>query len=303
MIDLTPLDVRKKKEDFRRAVRGYDPAQVDSFLSIVADRLEELVGTQRDLNREVDSLREQLARFQERERALNEALLAAQELREEARSQADRDAAVRLREAETHAEAILLDADQAIRHSQRRLEELRARRTHFIRSVRSLLDRFTDYVQLEETRLETEPEDLADLLEKLEADLESETAVFAAAAESALPDVEVELPDVEVALPEVEVGLPEAEGALPKVDVGLPDGSASDAETEIELPDHPAPTSDEPESRGESESPGTEARLSQAETGGPGSRNGQPAAERQAPASATDRPRAADAAIRPDTAD
>ncbi len=203
---------------------------------------------------------------------------------------------VRLREAETHAEAILLDADQAIRHSQRRLEELRARRTHFIRSVRSLLDRFTDYVQLEETRLETEPEDLADLLEKLEADLESETAVFAAAAESTLPDVKVELP-------EVEIGLPEVEGALPEVEVGLPDGSASDAETEIELSDHPAPTSDQPKPHGESEPPTTEARLPQAETGAPGSRNGQPAAETQAPASATDRPRAADAAIRPDTAD
>jgi cell division initiation protein len=174
MIDLTPLDVRKKKEDFRRAVRGYDVAQVDSFLSVVADRLEELVGDHRALVQEVDSLRQQLAVYREREKALNEALLAAQELREEARSQADRDAAVRLREAETHAEAILLDADQAIRHAQRRMEDLRARRTHFIRSVRSMLDRFIDYVQLEETRLEAEPDDMGGLLEKLGGDLETE---------------------------------------------------------------------------------------------------------------------------------
>lgn len=170
MIDLTPLDVRKKKEDFRRAVRGYDVAQVDSFLSIVADRLQELVGDHRTLAQEVDSLRQQLAVYREREKALNEALLAAQELREEARSQADRDAAVRLREAETHAEAILLDADQAIRHAQRRMEDLRARRTHFIRSVRSMLDRFTDYVQLEEARLEGESDDLGDLLDRLEGE-------------------------------------------------------------------------------------------------------------------------------------
>ena len=184
MIDLTPLDVRKKAEDFRRAVRGYDVAQVDSFLSIVAERLEELVGDHRALVQEVDSLRQQLAVYREREKALNEALLAAQELREEARSQADRDAAVRLREAETHAEAILLDADQAIRHAQRRMEDLQARRTHFIRSVRSMLDRFTDYVQLEETRLEAEPEDLGDLLERLEGDLEQEPPPTASRPES-----------------------------------------------------------------------------------------------------------------------
>ena len=114
MIDLTPLDVRKKKEDFKRAVRGYDTEQVDSFLDLVADRLEQLVGEERRLADRVTFIEEQLSRYQEREKALNEALLAAQELREEARSQAERDASLRLREAETHAEAILLDADQAI---------------------------------------------------------------------------------------------------------------------------------------------------------------------------------------------
>ena len=42
MIDLTPLDVRKKRGDFRRGMRGYDTQEVDAFLEVVADRLEEL---------------------------------------------------------------------------------------------------------------------------------------------------------------------------------------------------------------------------------------------------------------------
>ncbi|MCG8470144.1 MAG: DivIVA domain-containing protein [Gemmatimonadetes bacterium] len=177
MIDLTPLDVRKKKEDFKRAVRGYDPLQVDAFLDVVADRLETLVREHGSLADKVAHLDSSLHTYQERERALNEALLAAQELREEARSQAERDAAVRLREAETHAEAILLDADQAIRHSQRRLEDLRARRRQFLKSLRTMTERFEDYLELEETRLEAEPEDLGDLLERLQTDLGQGTAV------------------------------------------------------------------------------------------------------------------------------
>lgn len=171
MIDLTPLDVRKKKDDFKRSVRGYDPSQVDAFLEVVSDRLEQLVREHGSLTDRVASMQRQLETYQERERALNEALLAAQELREEARSQAERDAQVRLREAETHAEAILLDADQAIRHSQRRLEDLRARRRHFLKSLRSVMERFEDYLELEEARLESEPEDLGDLIERLESDL------------------------------------------------------------------------------------------------------------------------------------
>ncbi len=171
MIDLTPLDVRKKRGDFKRTVRGYDAAQVDAFLEVVSDRLEQLVREHGTLSDQTGHMQKQLETYQERERALNEALLAAQELREEARSQSERDAAVRLREAETHAEAILLDADQAIRHSGRRLDDLRARRRHFLKSLRSVMDRFQEYLELEETRLESEPEDLGDLLEKLDSDL------------------------------------------------------------------------------------------------------------------------------------
>ena len=43
MIDLTPLDVRKKRGDFRRILRGYEPEEVDTFLQLVAERMEELV--------------------------------------------------------------------------------------------------------------------------------------------------------------------------------------------------------------------------------------------------------------------
>ncbi|MDH3733556.1 MAG: DivIVA domain-containing protein [Gemmatimonadota bacterium] len=176
MIDLTPLDVRKKRDDFKRSVRGYDPVQVDAFLELVSDRLEQLVREHGTLTDQVAHMQKQLDTYQERERALNDALLAAQELREEARSQSERDAAVRLREAETHAEAILLDADQAIRHSGRRLDDLRARRRQFLKSLRSVMERFEDYLELEETRLESEPEDLGDLLERLQNDLIPETA-------------------------------------------------------------------------------------------------------------------------------
>ena len=43
MIDLTPLDVRNKRGDFKKQMRGYDPQEVDVFLEIAAERLEELV--------------------------------------------------------------------------------------------------------------------------------------------------------------------------------------------------------------------------------------------------------------------
>src|SRR5687768_18580626 len=85
MIDLTPLEVRKKKGDFRRQMRGYDPALVDDFLDLVADRLEQLVRENLTIKERIPMLETQVADFREREKALTDALLTAQERSEERR--------------------------------------------------------------------------------------------------------------------------------------------------------------------------------------------------------------------------
>jgi cell division initiation protein len=154
MMDLTPLDVRKKREDLKRVVRGYDQAQVDAFLDMVGDRLEELVQEEVRLSEQVTMLREQLKGFQDREKALNEALIAAQELREEARSQADKAADFRIQEAGQEAERMIEDARRAVESSQRSLDALHTQRASFLRGLRSMAERFLQDVSYEEERLE-----------------------------------------------------------------------------------------------------------------------------------------------------
>lgn len=155
-MDLTPLDVRKKKDDFKRAVRGYEPAQVDAFLEMCADRLDQLVQRDKRQQVELDAQRERLAAFEERERALNEALVTAQELREEARSQAEKSAELKLREAEQEAAAIRQRAETATETSRRALEDLKVRRAGFLRSLRWSLERFLGEIEEEERRIASE---------------------------------------------------------------------------------------------------------------------------------------------------
>lgn len=92
MIDLTPLDVRKKRGDFRKMLRGYDPQEVDSFLELVAERLEVLVKENMGLKDRTELLSEQVKSQEGRERAIQEALVSAQTLREEIAQQASREA-------------------------------------------------------------------------------------------------------------------------------------------------------------------------------------------------------------------
>src|SRR5207253_949839 len=94
---LTPLDVRR--QEFRRRLRGYEPLGVEDFRVRVADELERILREKSVLEERLAALGEKLGVYRERERAMNEALVAAQQLREEARAAAQREAEVIVREA------------------------------------------------------------------------------------------------------------------------------------------------------------------------------------------------------------
>ena len=141
MIDLTPLEVRKKKEDFRRALRGYEPVDVDTFLDLVADRMEQLVRENLALSEKAGRLEEEIAAYRERERALTDALVSAQEMREELRRQAARDAEELRRAAEAEAERLRDGVRQALQREETALRELRARRARLVQEYRAMLER------------------------------------------------------------------------------------------------------------------------------------------------------------------
>lgn len=141
MIDLTPLEVRKKKGDFRRGLRGYDAPQVDDFLDIVADRLETVVRENASFHDRIARLEQQVTDYREREKALTEALVTAQEMREEMRSQSAREADLARRHAEQDAARIRAEAAQVRDREEDTLRRLRARQLQFLNTYRAFLER------------------------------------------------------------------------------------------------------------------------------------------------------------------
>ncbi|HAC04830.1 MAG TPA: hypothetical protein DC060_16605 [Gemmatimonadetes bacterium] len=173
MIDLTPLDVRNKRGDFKKLMRGYDPQEVDVFLEIAAERLEELVRENIVLRERSESLERQVGVQTGREQAIQEALVTAQELRADIHSQAQREADHLVKESETEARRLAAEAEanvrNLIRDAERRLElgrdaleEMERRRTRFLKAFRQLLERELDVVDVEDERapLEDRPIDL-----------------------------------------------------------------------------------------------------------------------------------------------
>ena len=128
---LTPLDIRRY--DFGSALRGYDKARVDEFRDQVAAEVEYLLKQCQELENKAKGFHEQLRAFRERDKALNEALISAQQLRGEIREQADREAQLILREAKAEGEKIVEEARSEVRKVQTELDALvRTRRAFFV---------------------------------------------------------------------------------------------------------------------------------------------------------------------------
>jgi DivIVA domain-containing protein len=136
---LTPLDVRK--QEFRTAMRGFDRAEVEDFRARVGDELERVVRERIALEQRLKIQEEQLAAFRERERAMNDALVAAQQLRAETREQAEREAQTIVREAEAEAERLVDRARREIERLEAAAENLARQHHAYLAALRSLVER------------------------------------------------------------------------------------------------------------------------------------------------------------------
>lgn len=136
---LTPLDVRR--QEFRRSLRGYDPLGVEDFRMRVADELERVLRERSVLEERVAALTEHLRVFRERETAMNEALVAAQQLREETRTTAEREAQLIVREAEAEGRKHLDEAQRAELRAQEQLVEIQRQFAGYLAGFRAVLER------------------------------------------------------------------------------------------------------------------------------------------------------------------
>lgn len=136
---LTPLDVRS--QEFARALRGYDRAQVDEFKLAISEELDRLLRERSQNEERLRSAQEQLRAYQDRERAMNEALVAAQQLRVDSREQAEREAELVLREARAEAERIMERARQEEAAVRARSDGAARQFTAYVASFRALLER------------------------------------------------------------------------------------------------------------------------------------------------------------------
>lgn len=152
---LTPVDIRRY--DFGTAMRGYDRARVDQFKEQVASELERLLRETVDLETRARGIHEQLKSYRERDKAINEALVSAQQLREQMKEQASKEADLIIREAHAAAEQIQRDAYAKLEKLHAEIDQLRRKRRAYLSQVRVIAERHLAEVEAWEEGPSAEP--------------------------------------------------------------------------------------------------------------------------------------------------
>ncbi len=134
---LTPLDIRK--QEFKRSMRGFDPDEVEAFLTMVADEFELMIREKNQLNDEAIKLRTQLKDYQQVENTLRDTLVKAQNTIEDTKANSKREAEIIIHEAELQAENIIKDAKEELMRLRNEAHMVRAQKESFANRLRHLL--------------------------------------------------------------------------------------------------------------------------------------------------------------------
>ncbi len=134
---LTPLEVRRQQ--FKKVLRGYDPVEVDTFLEMVSNELEEFIRENKEFQGKVMELEVQLRDYKNMEKTLQQTLIQAQEASGKSIENSRKEAQLIVQEAELKAQQILDKARQDFSHIKEDISGLKARRESIVSRLKVLL--------------------------------------------------------------------------------------------------------------------------------------------------------------------
>lgn len=125
-VNITPLDLRQAR--FTAAFRGFDKADVTSFLQEAAEGFDQAMRENERLRMEIVRLEASLHQFRELEGSLKTTLLTAQKIADDMRDNAQQEALRIVREAEGRADLMVQKAQAKTEDIEREIDGLRVKR-------------------------------------------------------------------------------------------------------------------------------------------------------------------------------
>lgn len=142
---LTPQDIMSQK--FNVTMRGYDKQEVNHFLIQIAEIMENEILERERLKKELDKVKDKLAKFAKREEVLRETLISAQKFSHEIKSNAERETELIIKEAEIKGEAIINDAVNRQRDLKEEIRTLKFKRSEIENDIINMLNSLKELIE------------------------------------------------------------------------------------------------------------------------------------------------------------
>jgi len=177
---ITPLEI--KQQLFEKSLRGFDVAEVQSFLVLVSNEYENLLTKNKELEEQIEKLSDRVKHYERVEEALHETLQTTKESVAQKMDNARLEAKNLVDKAHIEAESIVKEAHHEkarIRQSILRLldkrEEIIVGISSYLENASSSIQKFKDD-EMKVFSLEEESAPVADSSEKEVADAEEESS-------------------------------------------------------------------------------------------------------------------------------
>ncbi len=155
---ITPLDIQQKQ--FSSRFRGFDMEEVDSFLELIREEMEELLRDNANLREESRRFEKQLKEYKNIETTLKDTLISTQQMADEFRSTAKKEADLLRTEAELQSEKLLRDAQDKVVEVHEDITDLKGVRRHFKEELRRLIESHLSMMEFDREREEETPDEV-----------------------------------------------------------------------------------------------------------------------------------------------
>jgi len=154
---ITPLDIQQKQ--FPMKLRGFDVEEVYAFLEVIREEMEDLLRENANLKEKIQMLDSQMKEYRDMETTLRETLLTAQQMVEDYKMNARKEAELVVKEAELRAESLLKDAQEKVIKIHEDIVDLKGIRRHFKEEVKRLVESHLRMLEFDKERGEEQEEE------------------------------------------------------------------------------------------------------------------------------------------------
>jgi cell division initiation protein len=149
---ITPLDIQQKQFPYK--FRGFDDEEVYAFLELIREEMEDLLRENASLKENVIRFENQIKEHKDMETTLRETLVTAQQMVEEYKSNARKEAELLIKEAELRADTVLKEAQEKVIKIHEDIVDLKGIRRHFKEELKRLIEGHLKMLEYDKEREE-----------------------------------------------------------------------------------------------------------------------------------------------------